>query len=293
MTFHVRKVLTHLSINSVKAHLQASSPDIAGQVDWTGTEKEVREQLEQTLLTDGVRPADLIAALQRVFLMASDAGDRAMVAACGVDTPLRQELSAWSNAHERALWLLGHDLERFRWAEDICHSDHRYGSRSWTGFIGPRGAWPKLAGEPLQLFKSRVETVFRQFDGSGANIVVELFERGPANIGRHGEGRVFQLIAYLEGLPATSTEFADGAVVRRNVRPAVELALVYAPDTGVIDVVARAGRQLREVVAKAFVEEWTDVATPGTIAPTGQPSWRHGNGRASGRHMRRASTRSL
>ena len=66
---------------------------------------------------------------------------------------------------------------------------------------------------------------------------------------------MLQLIAYLEGLPATSTEFGDDGVVRRNVRPAVEVALVYAPDTGVIDVVARAGRQLREEVAKAFVEE--------------------------------------
>ncbi|MFO1036175.1 MAG: hypothetical protein U1E45_04955 [Geminicoccaceae bacterium] len=107
----------------------------------------------------------------------------------------------------------------------------------------------------MQLFEGRLEAAFRQFDGSGANIVVEAFERGPVNIGRHGEGRVLQLVAYLEGLPATSTEFGDTGVVRRNVRPAVEVALVYGSETGVIDVVARAGRQLREEVAKAFAEE--------------------------------------
>jgi hypothetical protein len=70
-----------------------------------------------------------------------------------------------------------------------------------------------------------------------------------------GEGPVFQLVAYLEGLPSTSTEFGDGGIVRRNVRPANEVTLVYAPATGVIDVVAHAGWQLREAVAKAFAEE--------------------------------------
>jgi hypothetical protein len=50
-------------------------------------------------------------------------------------------------------------------------------------------------------------------------------------------------------------EFSEGAVVRRSLRPAVEVALVYAPDRGTIDIVAKAGKELREAVAKAFVEE--------------------------------------
>jgi hypothetical protein len=39
------------------------------------------------------------------------------------------------------------------------------------------------------------------------------------------------------------------------MRPALELALTYAPDTGAIDVVAHAGRELRTEVARAFAEE--------------------------------------
>ena len=178
-----------------------------------------------------------------------------MIAACGMNTDVRRELSAHPNSNERALWLLDQHPERFDQAEEIRHMDHRYGTRTWSGFIGPRDAWPQLAGEPKRLFEARIETAFRQYDGSGTKIVVEKFERGPASIGRYGEGRVLQLMAYLEGLPATSTEFNEQGIVRRNVRPAVEVALVYARQTGVIDVVARAGRPLREKVARAFVEE--------------------------------------
>jgi hypothetical protein len=255
MAFHPRKVLSHLSLDSARSYLERFAPELAAVADWQGTDNEVRQRLEKLLLANSAARADLIASLQRVFHMGSSAGDRAMVAACGSDALLRQDLSTRPNPHERALWLLGHDPELFERAEEICQSDYRYGGRSWSGFIGPRGTWPDLAGEPLELFKARIETAFRQFDGSGARIVVEPFERGPASIGRYGEGRVFQLVAYLEGLPATSTEFGDGGIVRRSVRPAFEVALVYAPETGVIDVVARAGRPLREAVAKAFVEE--------------------------------------
>ena len=244
-----------MSLDSARSYLELFAPELAQTADWQGTDIEVRQRLEELLLASSSTRAELIASLQRVFLMGSSGGDRAMIAACGSDVLLRQELSARPNPHERALWLLGHHPDLFDRAEDICQSDHRYGGRNWSGFIGPRDTWPDLAGEPLDLFKARIETRFRQFDGSGARIVVEAFERGPASIGRYGEGRVFQLVAYLEGLPATSTAFGDGGIVRRNVRPAFEVALIYAPETGVIDIVGSAGRPLREAVAKAFVEE--------------------------------------
>lgn len=255
MAFHIRKVLSHLSRDSLLTLAQKLDPEVANSVLWESTEAQVRDQLAQILLTEIAGRADLIASLERIHQMANEAGDRAMVAACGGDIDLRWQLTTQSNLHERALWLLGHDDDRFARAEDIRHADHYYGGRCWTGFIGPRNAWPELAGEPVQLFKGLVETAFRQYDGSGSNIVVESFERGPAHVGRYGEGRVYQLVIYLEGLPSTSTEVGEEGVVLRKVRPAVEVALVYASNTGVIDVVARAGRQLREAVAKAFVEE--------------------------------------
>lgn len=63
-------------------------------------------------------------------------------------------------------------------------------------------------------------------------------------------------------MPATSTEFVEGRLVRRGTRPALEMALTYAAATGEIDVVARAGDSLRRVVAKAFAEELFQVNAP-------------------------------
>ena len=219
--------------------------------------------------TDGAGVADLRSALERIDQLSGEAGDRAMVAACGANIDLRQELEQRPNSHERALWLLHHQPERFDYAEGIRHADHYYLRRSWSGYTGPRDQWPELSVSALNFFKMRVAEAFRPVNGSGRNIVIEPFERGPTNVGRHGEGRVFQILAYLEGMPATSTEFVSAEMVRRNVRPAIEVALVYAPASGAIDVIATGGRQLREAVAKAFAEELlpaTDDLTPVTIA---------------------------
>jgi hypothetical protein len=255
MAFHPRKVLTHLSKNNLSAYVSQHGTSIADLVDWTAHEVEVRNELAQVLERDIPGTAEVRAALERVHQLGGEAGDRAMVAACGIDLNLRHELERLPNAHERALWLLHQEPERFSHAEGIRHADHFYLRRSWSGYSGPREQWPALSPSALQFFKLRVAEAFRRFNGAGRNVVIETFERGPTNIGRHGEGQVFQILAYLEGMPATSTEFDDTRMVRRNVRPAIEVALVYASESGAIDVVANGGRQLREEVAKAFAEE--------------------------------------
>lgn len=173
-----------------------------------------------------------------------------------------------ANGYERALWLLDRNKPLFERAVEIRYSDLHAGTgRLWTGFIGPRDRLPRLDDERLARCKQRIAASFHPYDGSGSSIAIEPFERGATSRGRHGGRRVFQLAIYLEGMPATSTEFQDGQLVRRGFRPARELVLTYAPETGAIDVVSvsAAGKELREAAAKAFVECCFDA--DGTLKP--------------------------
>jgi hypothetical protein len=256
VAFNLRKFLSQLRVQTLEQYLRASYPQVAASMDWAAPPERLQATLAQTILGQPSGRENLLPLLERIHLIANERGDRAMTAACGMDLELRRCFHAHLNSHERALWLFAEHEPCFERAEEIRDADAFWGSgRRWTGFVGPRDRWPVLAGEELDLFKARVETSFRRFDGSGASIVVDVFERGPTHTGRQGEGRVCQIVVYLEGLPSTSTEFSEGAVVRRSLRPAVEVVLVYAPDTGAIDVVAKAGKDLREAVARAFVEE--------------------------------------
>jgi hypothetical protein len=256
MSFNPRHFLVQTSPAVLERHLRANWPELAAKIDWTAPELDLRSSVLEAITGRAGETNGIVASLERVHLMANEAGDRAMTAACSVNLGLRRRLHSQPSHQERAFWLLEQEPALFVHAEEIRDTDQFWGSgRRWTGFLGPRNTWPLLDGEELDLFKGRIETAFRAYDGSGTNVAVEAFERGPTHVGRQGEGRVCQVLVYLEGLPAVSTEFAEAGVVRRNVRPAVELALVYAPDTGAIDVVAQCGRELREAVAKAFAEE--------------------------------------
>jgi hypothetical protein len=256
VAFGLRKFLAHLTAGTLERHFKARHPQIAASVGWADPLDRLRAALERAILACPVGSCDPFPLLERVHLLSDVPGDRAMVAACGPNEGLVETLRALDNAYERALWLLDRGDRLFERAEEIRYTDLYAGAgRRWTGFVGPRVRWPELEAGRLERFQARLEVTFQRFDGSGSTITVEPFERGPTSPGRHGEGRVFQLAVYLEGLPQTSTEFHDGKLVRRGMRPALELALTYAPDTGSIDVVAHAGKELRTEVAHAFVEE--------------------------------------
>ena len=94
--------------------------------------------------TDTAGAAELRSALERIGQLSGEPGDRAMIAACGADLDLRQELEQQPNSHQRALWLLHHRPELFEYAEGIRHADHYYLRRSWSGYSGPRELWPDL-----------------------------------------------------------------------------------------------------------------------------------------------------
>ena len=208
----------------------------------------MRAALEAAIIAT-VGGNDIIVAFERVHLLADEAGDRA-IHAVG-DERLRAVLAVLGNACERALRLLEEDERLFAQAEEIRYADvHAGAGRRWTGFLGPRGRAPSLDGTCVAPFKERVATAFRGFDGSGSSVEVEHFERDQPGAARQRPG------APARGLPRGAAghldELHDGRLVRRGLRPAKELVLTHAPETGAIDVVSHAGSELRLAVAKAF-----------------------------------------
>ena len=226
MAFRLRKLLAHLAVDSLERHFKTQHAQIAASIEWADFPEQVRAALERAILTCSAGRDDPFRSLERVHLLADVAGDRAIMAACNLNEGLVDSLRTLGSPHELAFGLLDRGDHLFERAEDIRYTDWYAGAgRRWTGFVGPRARWPHLSAERLARFEAQLEAAFRRFDGSGSAIEVEPFERGPTNPGRHGEGRVFQLAVYLEGLPQTSTEFHDGRLVRRGMRPALESRL--------------------------------------------------------------------
>ena len=254
MPLHLSRFLKSVGDDCLHDHFEKQHPEIASTIDWASRGVELRRQLEQAVSEYPAVERHPRPLLERIDALAREPGDRAMVAVCNGNAAARARLNTLRSPQERAMWLLGHDSELFAHAEDIHYADFHSGGRSWSGFLGPVGRWPEATPDRLARFGSRLETVFRSFDGSGASVVVEPFSRQPTRPERHGGEAVFQLAIFLEGLPQQLAEFSGGRLTRRGLRPAVEVALTYASATGGIDVIAGAGKERRTEIAKAFVE---------------------------------------
>lgn len=93
--------------------------------------------------------------------------------------------------------------------------------------------------------------------------MLEVFERGRTR----GDDRqsLFQVVVYLEGLPASSLEFGEEGISRRTSRPVLEVAWTYAPASGELEVLARGGRQQRVVLGTMFI--WHLLGRSGDATP--------------------------
>jgi hypothetical protein len=103
---------------------------------------------------------------------------------------------------------------------------------------------------------ARLETdlraLFRELDGSGRKLKIEMFERRTCSIGGDPTATVIHYTAYVEGLPEISVEFERDEPKRRTRRPVIEAAICFEPETNILDVMSKGGKDTREGIARSF-----------------------------------------
>jgi hypothetical protein len=71
-------------------------------------------------------------------------------------------------------------------------------------------------------------------------------------------GQVIHHSVYVEGLPECSIEFDSEEPKRRTRRPVIEAAICCDPVSGMLDIVSKGGRPLREEIAQSFAARLAD-----------------------------------
>src|SRR5689334_5116168 len=80
MTFHLRRFLAHVSPAVLERHLRKRCGEIADAVDWSAPTDELRPALLAAITKHPRGTSDVIPCLDRVYRLADEAGERAMVA---------------------------------------------------------------------------------------------------------------------------------------------------------------------------------------------------------------------
>ena len=173
--------------------------------------------------------------IERIQQLASEQGETAIDS-----TTIHDELAALPSRQARALYVLLHDPDGFRRAEEIVFNDSKRGGREWTSFVGRKDLDLMAGGVAMEAFK---EALRGSFDT--ANVHVEVFERsrlGFPDSESDGEPKasLVQVTVYGEDRPNTELAFlAEGTLGTEIRRRVLDSALTDEPATGVIECVGR------------------------------------------------------
>jgi hypothetical protein len=245
-----RHVLRHLPVKSplVRDFLSKRGFDPGADFDWNETEPALARRLSDLigdLTDDDVRQA-LIADLEKVGQLSDPSGERQMRTVSGGNLTIIAAMEQLHTSEERALWLFEHHPDRFDDALEARFFDEQSAS-AWAQTHDLRIKQPlDRSAEAQAALKAAISAFYRQREGCGYNVLVELIDR-------HLEGTV-QVTVYVADLPNHRTEFEHGELTRRRSTPVKDLALNYNPATGIARTVVRGGKDYHMMFAASVSE---------------------------------------
>jgi hypothetical protein len=189
-----------------------------------------------------------------VSQLADDTGQLALRGMVSDSPGLLQAFSDIDSHEGRALLVLLGDPDAFNRALNWAYAERLIDGKYWDrfrviGFVSA-DAPPDL----LETLARKIKDLFRAFDGSGRRVFIDHFDRSAIPLFGSASERLVQYTVYVEALPESNLEIGEDGPTRRTLRPAREAALCLDCGSGVLDVMSKGGRRLREGIASAFAQ---------------------------------------
>ena len=232
------------------------------QVDWTAKSSALVESVKTAIeaLTERERER-VFEDFERIDQLSDDIGQRALQSLIEQNEALLRRFHSCNGSEARGLFVLLTDEEAFDYALAAAYAERMRHGRSWSGYCLPAPLAPSKSPSDIALLEADLSALFREFDGTGRKLKVEWFERHTCDPKGAALGQIIHYSIYVEGLPECSIEFDREEPKRRTRRPVIEAAICCDPGTGMLDVVSKGGRPLREDIAKSFADRLLDSET--------------------------------
>jgi hypothetical protein len=243
--FNPRHLVREIPARTWQAYLTSRSVAIPEAFDWDVDETVFCEAL--IALLERLEPgqqARLQAELRHVHALATTRGMDAILNASDNAAAIREDVALLRNPAERALWVLVHWPDTFMGAEALLRFDLGVGKRSWKRQTINVTAPVSREAVDVSALEQALSGVLSRRKGPRRACRVDICDR-------HLDGGV-QVSVYLEDDPNDLVEFVGDGMRRRTTRPATNLALVYYPDSGLVDTVGRGGARVHQPLVALF-----------------------------------------
>ncbi|GGJ45097.1 hypothetical protein [Neoroseomonas lacus] len=240
----LKQFVRRVPIALLQQHVEQVGVLLPPEFEWTAgssaTAKRFSDIMEQY---DGTPAERLRLDVERVSAMGDEVGDGALYSTSSDPSALDRQPSS----HARAYYSFLTNLADFRRAEEARYADERRRGRSWDGFESERDLTVRRDAANIAEFEKAASAFF-----GTSQVEAEISERVRKRHHR-SDAALVQTTIYVEDRPSELRSFHDGRIAFTTHRPVHEAAITYEPETGAIEVVAKAGAH-RPALANLFAE---------------------------------------
>jgi hypothetical protein len=266
MSFSLPRFLRRTQSSDLQRYFATRDIPFSEQVDWTAKPVAFLVSMKAAIESLPEREREQVFEdFERVEQLSDEFGQRALQSVVEQDEVLLRQLHFCHGSEARGLFVLITDEEAFDHALATAYAERMRHGRSWSGYCLPAPLIPSKNPSDIALLEGDLSALFHQFDGTGRKLKIESFERNAADFPGGPCRQIIHYSVYVEGLPECSVVFEGDEPKRRTRRPVIEASICCDPVTGMLDVVSKGGRPLRESIAKSFADRLLDSET--TLTP--------------------------
>lgn len=259
MSFSLPRFLRRVQPSELQGYFGARAILFSEPIDWTAKSAALVESVKEAIEALSERERELVFEdFERIDQVSDEIGQRALRSLIEQDEALLRRFHSCNGSEARGLFVLLTDEEAFDNALATAYAERMRHGRSWSGYRLPAPFAPSKSPSDLARLEGDLSALFREFDGTGRKLKVDWFERRTCDLKGAALGQVIHYSVYVEGLPECSMEFDREEPKRRTRRPVIEAAICCDPVSGILDIVSKGGRPLREEIAQSFAARLLD-----------------------------------
>jgi hypothetical protein len=253
MSFSLPRFLRHIRPSDLGDYFEHRDIKFPERVDWNAVPAKLLACLKAAIeaLPDLQRER-VLDDFERVDQLTDDIGQCSLLALAEPDAALFRRFQSCHGHQARGLLVLLANEEAFDHALATAYAERMRSGRSWSGYRIPGSAMPSNNSTDVALLETDLRALFRELDGFGRKLKVDTFERRTCSVRGGPTERVIHYSVYVEGLPEISVEFDRDEPKRRTRRPVIEAAICFEPETGILNVMSKGGKDTREGIARSF-----------------------------------------
>jgi len=263
MAVSIRTVVSHVPKSMWKTYCEHHKVSFANPIDWEQEDKAVASALEVAI--NALPQADyepIHAHLERINVMASDRGIKALINAIDKSDEMMTKLQAMENSHQRAMAIFLENETIFKNAEELRFVDFKAEGKSWQHYyIKMDGALDNITEDDANEFAFEVAKIIRHNFDNREDCCGEVYKR-------YSDG-TRQISVYVNDLPNSDLQVEKKKLKRVNSKKVIVAAVVYDPHTKQLCTVVEGGKdnhdQVRQAFAKAILKQAGTEFTPSEL----------------------------